>query len=103
MNRLIALAAASLAAVALSLTMTPSRSEAQAASCPIVDQCKTQCNITHTACRKDKFSPIFACEQNQQRCLQQCVLLGRNCGPRPTQQPGTRPGGKGGTTAPSRP
>lgn len=91
MTRLLAIAATSIAALALTLSLPPSRSEAQAASsCPIVDQCRTQCAIEHTACRKDKFSPIIACEQKNKQCLTRCLQLSKNCGPRPTQRPETR-------------
>ena len=90
MTRLLSLAAASIAALALSLPLAPSRSEAQSASCPVVDQCRTQCAVEHTACRKDKFSPIFVCEQKKQQCLTRCLQLSRSCGPRPTQRPETR-------------
>ncbi len=90
MTRLLTLTAAA-AFAALAMSLAPTTTEAQSASsCPIADQCRTQCAVEHNACRKDKFSPIIACEQRKQQCLTRCLQLSRNCGPRPTQPPGTR-------------
>lgn len=66
-----------------------SPSAQQSRSCPQAEQCFAQCRAENAACRGQKFSPIFVCQQNKSRCDSRCNLLVAKgaCRPRPTERP----------------